>query len=364
MKVAVIFTAIEGVGTPHLAAFRAHNPDVPYFVATKPAAKHFVDHMDNTIVECWAENRDGLDVDYVIHADYDTRIACDVMRALAVSDDRLVDVIVNTWTLNGRGITLNLVAFKRSMLDLMVDKYAAFNPDMYCEARVFAFCQAHGLNGQMMPDDVCSEMHFNRRNAEPWERRFAHPIKHSIDNLAEDNIRVTLLTFCSRPKLLPCVAASVTSAQVPDGVDLRWLVKMNRPERMQYCDHLRIWDATLRSLSKTWVLILSDDNLLHSDFVSGLASHVKANPAVKLIHFRQEYRENSFRAAALENLVGGRADGGQIAFDADYYNSFCWSYDGFAGGEGNLFRRMHDADPTVCSFVDKTLTYHDRIRWL
>ena len=186
MKIAVIFTAIEGIGTPHLAAFKAHNPDVPYFVATKPANLHFSHHMDNTIVECWAENREGLDVDYVIHADYDTRIACDIMRALAVSEDRLVDVLVNAWTLSGRGITLNLVAFKKSMLDLMVDEYAAFSPEMYCETRVFAFCQAHGLHGREMNSDVCREMEHGECKVEWWEQRFAHPIKHTIDNLADE----------------------------------------------------------------------------------------------------------------------------------------------------------------------------------
>jgi hypothetical protein len=184
-----------------------------------------------------------------------------------------------------------------------------------------------------------------------------------IKQPADTTLRVTLLTFCSRPQLLPCVAASVTSAQVPDGVDLRWLVKMNRPERMQFCDHLRIWDDTLRSLSKTWVLILSDDNLLHPEFVSSLVAHVRENPVVKMIHFRQEVNHGHFRAAGLSHLTGGHVDGGQIAFDADYYNSFGWSYSEF-GEEGNLFRRIHDADPTVCSFVDKALTYHDRIRWL
>lgn len=186
MKAAVIFTAIEGVGTPHLAVFRAHNPDVPYFVATKPADLHFNHHMDATIVECWAKNREGLDVDYVIHADYDTRIACDIMRALAMSEDRLVDVITNTWTLGGRGATLNLVAFRKSLLDLMVDEYAAFNPDMYCELRVVEFCKAHGLHMQLMPSDVCHELRWECRDVLWWERRFAHPVKHSIDNTSTD----------------------------------------------------------------------------------------------------------------------------------------------------------------------------------
>lgn len=186
MKAAVIFTAIEGVGTPHLAVFRAHNPDVPYFVATKPADLHFNHHMDTTIVECWAKNREGLDVDYVIHADYDTRIACDIMRALAMSEDRLVDVITNTWTLGGRGATLNLVAFRKSLLDLMVDEYAAFNPDMYCELRVVEFCKAHGLHMQLMPSDVCHELRWECRDVAWWEQRFAHPIKRTIDNLADE----------------------------------------------------------------------------------------------------------------------------------------------------------------------------------
>lgn len=174
-------------------------------------------------------------------------------------------------------------------------------------------------------------------------------------------MRFTILTIASRPHFLPSVGRSIATAIKPADVDVRWLVKFNPEHKLEWSEHIAIWNKTLRELTGTWVILLSDDNLLHPSVIQRWREIIEHSPA-KMLHFRQQFGPCNFRPAGLDHLDGGYCDGGQIVFDADYYNSFGWSYDEF-GFEGFLFRRMYESNPAAFYFHDELLTYHDRLLW-
>jgi len=172
----------------------------------------------------------------------------------------------------------------------------------------------------------------------------------------------TALTISMRHQLIPWVGSSISRAVVPPDVDLRWTVKLNPPIKLSWSKHIELWDQELQRLSGTWVLLLSDDNAMHPDLLHRWRTVLQHSPGVKALHVRQQFGPQSFRSAGLDHLCGGRCDGGQVIFDADYFNSFGWSYARHQW-EGDLFREMHDRNPSAFAFLDETLAYHDRINW-
>lgn len=172
----------------------------------------------------------------------------------------------------------------------------------------------------------------------------------------------TALTISMRHELIPWVGKSVSSLNVPHDVDFRWVVKMNPPFRIPWNRHIELWDNEIRRIRGSWVILLSDDNAIHPDVVTRCRELVAHSPQLKMIHVRQQHGPCAFRPAGLDHLRGGHCDGGQILFEADYYNSFGWSY-GRHQYEGDLFREIHDYDPAAFAFHDETLSYHDRINW-
>lgn len=162
---------------------------------------------------------------------------------------------------------------------------------------------------------------------------------------------------------LPAVAPSISAAAAQhDDVVVHWTIRYNPTTKMEWKEHIRRWDIELRALKNTWVLQLADDNLVHPDLVKRWSETVRANPKARVIHVRQQFSPTGFRHASLEFLDGGKCDGGQILFDADFYNSFGWSYDEF-GFDGFLFRKMWEKHPDAFVFLDEHLTYHDRLNW-
>lgn len=172
----------------------------------------------------------------------------------------------------------------------------------------------------------------------------------------------TILTISGRPHLLPSVARSIDDSIRPAGHDVRWVVKLNPLIPLDWKTHIEIWDGELRRLTNTFFILLSDDNALHPLVIQRWAETIALYPDTKAIHVRQQHGPFSFRPAELGHLAGGYCDGGQVIFDADYFNSFGMSYDAL-GYEGHLFRHFHDTNPSVWKFLDETLAYHDRLKW-
>ena len=176
-------------------------------------------------------------------------------------------------------------------------------------------------------------------------------------------MRLTIHTITMRRELLPSVARSVSAAvENAPGVDVRWNVIFNPPTRLPWEEHIRRWDASLRELRDTWFILLSDDNQLHPDAILRWSEIVRENPAARALHVRAQWGPGRVRPAGRDHLKGGHVDGGQVMFDADFYNSFGWSYAEF-GYEGHLFDRMCNLNPSAFVFVDELLAYHDRLNW-
>lgn len=172
----------------------------------------------------------------------------------------------------------------------------------------------------------------------------------------------TILTISMRHHFLPSVSRSISEAVIPDGVDVRWKLKMNPAHKIPWEKHIEIWDSEVRALSGTWFMFLSDDNALHPSLIRRWSELIAQNPNMKALHVRQQHGATQFRPAGIDHLNGGHCDGGQVLFDADFYNSFAWSYAQF-GYEGFLFRKMWERNPEAFVFADELLAYHDRLNW-
>lgn len=180
-------------------------------------------------------------------------------------------------------------------------------------------------------------------------------------------MRFTIFTLSHRRLLLPSVARSVAEAEIPSDVEMRWQVRFNPTHRLPPDEHFRRLDAEIRGLKDTWFFQLSDDNLLHRDIVKRWRDVIETHPHIKAIHVRQQFGPKSFRPAGKDHLRGGRCDGGQVIFNADFYNSFGWSYTQFrmpsSSWEGDVYMHMRERNPEAFYFLDETLAYHDRLNW-
>ena len=172
----------------------------------------------------------------------------------------------------------------------------------------------------------------------------------------------TILTISMRHDFVATVARSISEAVIPSDVDVRWHLKMNPPHRIPWERHIEIWDREIRMLKDTWFLIVSDDNILHPKVIQRWRDVIEHQPHIKAMHVRQQYRPDQFRPAGIDHLNGGLCDGGQVLFDADFFNSFGYAYDQF-GTEGELFRKMYDARPNEFFFLDEHLAFHDKSFW-
>lgn len=171
---------------------------------------------------------------------------------------------------------------------------------------------------------------------------------------------LTVITPTMRTLRLPTVASSISSALVPDGWSLRWLVGYNPPWALPWKEHIRRWDALLRSVGSGYWIIVADDNLLDPRLPQAVAEHVNGSQeTVNLILFAGRIPSGEVRTPTPESLAAGaNFDGGQAVVSAEWWNSLGLSYDQF-GLERFLFKHMYETSPDTTVFDHRPLAMYD-----
>lgn len=183
-------------------------------------------------------------------------------------------------------------------------------------------------------------------------------------------MKLTIVTWSMRHANLGRMAIQMGAlSEAVVGLKICWHVAFN-PLNLNYSyDTLRVnglmvtVDELLCGVLDGWILIVSDDNLLHPRLPSRLVELVKEHPEAKAFHVRSTYKGGE-RPALPDHLTFGKVDGGQIVIDAEYFRSFNWKYWEFGSEqEGGLFRRMKE-NSVAGSWVhvDEVLSYHDAQR--
>lgn len=177
----------------------------------------------------------------------------------------------------------------------------------------------------------------------------------------------TIFTLSHTRAFLPSVARSLSEADIPSDVELRWVTRFNPTIKLPRDEHFRRLDEEIFRLSGTWVFQLSDDNLLHPSLIRRWRDMIEVHPEMKMLHVRQQFGPGAFRPANHDYLKGGHCDGGQVVFQSEWYKKFGYSYVQFrkpnSSWEGDVYKAMKEKDPTAVQHLDELLAYHDRLRW-
>lgn len=167
-----------------------------------------------------------------------------------------------------------------------------------------------------------------------------------------------------RHERLAAVAASIAAAKVPDGWTIDWRIRFMPTRVLHESVFSPIRDDLLWGIREGFWHYLSDDNLLHPDMPMKVAeivdSRAKRGEPVNCIMFGQKHQHGT-RNATFQNLedIQLGADGGQFVVSAFFYYANKFKYHGFGLMERELFKHIHNLDPSRFVFCNEVLTFRD-----
>lgn len=173
--------------------------------------------------------------------------------------------------------------------------------------------------------------------------------------------KITLVAPSMRHERLGAVAMSIAAARVPAGWTLDWKIRFMPPKILREDIFSPIRDDLLWSIRDGFWYYLSDDNLLHPDLPAKVAEIVESrSEPVNCIMFGQRH-ERGVRTATFQNLEDRQlgADGGQFVISGFFYAANKLRYHEFGLEERELFKHIHNLDPSRFVFCNEVLTFRD-----
>jgi hypothetical protein len=176
--------------------------------------------------------------------------------------------------------------------------------------------------------------------------------------------RLHILMPASRPRNIEKLISGYMDAQEPHPWEVRWhlLVQGSEPDPKGIHKINEMLDVL--NGQQGWYTCPADDTVPMPSYFRRLAEVIAANPNAGAVVFSEVRPGGHILHAAPENMVPGRVDGNQPAWNLQMFGHVRYDFDQFGCGcDGHCIQSVYKNCPDRFVFVDEPLIQFGSLEW-